>query len=69
MIVETQVVRFDSLPLDCGVILAPVEVAYETYRNLTHGASNAILLLHAFSAMRTRPVSVTTAEKPAGGTT
>ena len=34
MIVETQVVRFDSLPLDCGVILAPVDVAYETYGEL-----------------------------------
>jgi homoserine O-acetyltransferase len=49
MIVETQIVRFDSLPLDCGVILAPVDVAYETYGELNAAGSNAILLLHAFS--------------------
>ena len=49
MIVETQVVRFDSLPLDCGVILAPVDVAYETYGELNASRSNAILVLHAFS--------------------
>jgi homoserine O-acetyltransferase len=49
MIVETQVVRFDSLPLDCGVNLAPVEVAYETYGELNASRSNAILILHAFS--------------------
>ena len=49
MIVETQVVRFDSLPLDCGVILAPVDVAYETYGELNAARSNAILVLHAFS--------------------
>ena len=49
MIVETQVVRFDSLPLDCGVTLAPVDVAYETYGELNAAKSNAILMLHAFS--------------------
>ena len=49
MIVETQVVRFDSLPLDCGVTLAPVDVAYETYGELNSTRSNAILILHAFS--------------------
>ena len=49
MIVETQVVRFDSLLLDCGVTLAPVDVAYETYGELNSSRSNAILILHAFS--------------------
>jgi homoserine O-acetyltransferase len=49
MIVETQVVRFDSLPLDCGVNLAPVDVAYETYGELNASRTNAILILHAFS--------------------
>jgi homoserine O-acetyltransferase/O-succinyltransferase len=49
MIVETQVVRFDSLSLDCGVTLAPVDVAYETYGELNASATNAILIEHAFS--------------------
>ena len=49
MIVETQSARFDSLALDCGVMLTPVEVAYETYGALNASRSNAILVLHAFS--------------------
>jgi homoserine O-acetyltransferase len=49
MIVETQVARFDSLPLDCGVTLSPVDIAYETYGELNGSKSNAILILHAFS--------------------
>ncbi len=49
MIVETQVACFDSLPLDCGLTLSPVEVAYETYGELNSSRSNAILILHAFS--------------------
>lgn len=47
--VETQVVRFPSLLLDCGVTLVNVEVAFETYGTLNETCSNAILLLHAFS--------------------
>ncbi len=31
MITETQFVRFDSISLDSGATLAPVDVAYETY--------------------------------------
>jgi homoserine O-acetyltransferase len=46
---ETKIVRFDSLPLDCGVTLAPVDVAYETYGQLNQARSNAILIEHAFS--------------------
>src|SRR4051812_28844004 len=49
MIVETRSVRFESLPLDCGVTLAPVDVAYETYGELNETRSNAILVLHAFT--------------------
>ena len=49
MIVEAHTVRFDSLPLDNGALLAPVEVAYESYGRLNAGKSNAILVLHAFT--------------------
>jgi homoserine O-acetyltransferase len=49
MIVETQSVRFDSLQLDCGVTLTPVDVAYETYGELNESRSNAILVCHAFT--------------------
>src|SRR5579875_1792273 len=47
--VETQIVTFPSLTLDCGVTLLDVDVAYETYGTLNSTASNAILILHAFS--------------------
>src|ERR1043165_2763824 len=49
MIVEASSVRFDSLSLDNGAKLAPVEVAYETYGTLNASKTNAILVLHAFS--------------------
>jgi homoserine O-acetyltransferase len=49
VIVEAHTVRFDSLPLDNGATLAPVEVAYESYGQLNAEKSNAILVLHAFS--------------------
>ncbi|MBV9084945.1 MAG: homoserine O-acetyltransferase [Acidobacteriaceae bacterium] len=48
-IVETQVVTFPSLTLDCGVTLLNVDVAYETYGTLNADRTNAILVLHAFS--------------------
>jgi homoserine O-acetyltransferase len=47
--VSTQSVQFDSLPLDCGETLAPVDIAYETYGELNAARSNAILVQHAFS--------------------
>jgi homoserine O-acetyltransferase/O-succinyltransferase len=49
MIVEANIVRFDSISLDNGAALAPIEVAYETYGELNAAKSNAILVLHAFS--------------------
>lgn len=49
MIVEAHTVRFDSISLDNGATLAPVEVAYESYGELNARKSNAILVLHAFS--------------------
>ena len=49
MITEKQIVRFDSISLDGGTTLAPVDVAYETYGELNAAKSNAILVLHAFS--------------------
>src|SRR5436309_3836769 len=49
MVVETQTVRFESIALDNGATLTPVDVAYETYGELNAARSNAILVLHAFS--------------------
>jgi homoserine O-acetyltransferase len=49
MIVAASNVRFDSLSLDNGAILSPVEVAYETYGELNASKTNAVLVLHAFS--------------------
>ena len=49
MIVERKTARFDSIDLDCGETLAPVELAYESYGQLNSDRSNGILILHAFS--------------------
>ncbi len=49
MIVDRKIVRFDSLSLDCGVTLTPVDAAYECYGTLNSGKNNAILVCHAFS--------------------
>lgn len=49
MITQAAIATFDSLELDCGVTLAPVNVAYETYGELDAQKSNAILIEHAFS--------------------
>src|SRR5881275_3041631 len=49
MVVDTQCARFDSIALDSGATLSPVEVAYETYGSLNADGSNAILITHAFS--------------------
>jgi homoserine O-acetyltransferase len=47
--VETQIERFAALPLDCGSVLTPVDIAFETYGELNANRSNAILITHAFS--------------------
>ena len=49
MTVETQFARFDSVALDSGATLGPVDVAFETYGELNRQRTNAILALHAFS--------------------
>lgn len=49
MVVETKSVSFDSIALDSGATLSPVEIAYETYGDLDAGKSNAILITHAFT--------------------
>ena len=49
MIVESNSTRFDSLALDNGATLGPVDVAYETYGELNATRSNAILILHAWT--------------------
>lgn len=49
MVVETQCARFESIALDSGATLSPVEVAYETYGQPDSGRSNAILITHAFT--------------------
>ncbi len=49
MIVEANTRTFDSISLDSGATLSPIEVAYETYGQLNAAKSNAILVLHAFS--------------------
>ena len=49
MVVETKSVAFDSIALDSGATLSPVEIAYETYGALDAGKSNAILITHAFT--------------------
>lgn len=49
MSVSTSIRRFESLELDSGQTLEPVDVAYETYGELNSEGSNAILILHAFS--------------------
>ncbi len=49
MSVSKSIARFDSIELDCGQQLGPVDVAYETYGEPNANRSNAILVLHAFS--------------------
>ena len=48
-IVDTQTSSFEGLPLDCGITLRNVEVAFETYGTLNQERTNAILVVHAFS--------------------
>lgn len=39
----------DGFELDCGQVLSPVTLAYETYGELNASKSNAVLILHALS--------------------
>ena len=49
--VKAQSVSFkEPLPLESGAVLDAVTIAYETYGILNRAKSNAILILHAFSA-------------------
>ena len=49
-IVETQFLDLPSpVPLDCGLALHPVRVAYETYGTLSPARDNVILVCHALS--------------------
>lgn len=48
-IVETKVLSFDSLTLDNGETIVPLEIAYETYGELSPKKDNAILVCHALS--------------------
>ncbi|MDF3820521.1 homoserine O-acetyltransferase [Leptospira sp. 96542] len=47
--VETKVQIFGSLTLEGGETITPLEVAYETYGNLSPNRDNAILVCHALS--------------------
>ena len=38
-----------ELPLDCGRVLAPFEIAYQTYGTLNADKSNAVLVCHALT--------------------
>lgn len=48
-IVETKIQRFDSLTLESGETITPLEIAYETYGSLSPKKDNAILVCHALS--------------------
>ena len=53
MITDQQIVQFDSIALDCGVTLAPVDIAYESYGQLNAAKTNAISI--PFCPPKTRP--------------
>lgn len=48
-VVELQTVEIGALPLDSGLTLDPVTIAYETYGRLNERRDNVILVLHALS--------------------
>jgi len=46
---ETRTCTFESLELESGEVLSPVDVAYETYGALNANRNNVVLLCHALS--------------------
>ncbi len=58
-IVETKYFSFDGkIMLENGLDFGPFTVAYETYGKLNEDKSNAILVLHALSAMHMQQVII-----------
>ncbi|MBU4199628.1 MAG: hypothetical protein KKE37_01885 [Verrucomicrobia bacterium] len=50
MLVKTQCLPIEeALHLQCGAVLSPLTLAYETYGMLNENLSNAILICHALS--------------------
>jgi homoserine O-acetyltransferase len=49
LLAHTKVAKFESIALDAGAVLAPVEVAYQMYGELSAERTNAILICHAFT--------------------
>lgn len=49
LLAKTNIAYFESIALDAGAVLSPVEVAYQMYGELNADRSNAILICHAFT--------------------
>ena len=56
------------LPLDCGVELGPVTIAYRTYGALDAARANAILVCHALSGDQFAAGAIRSPAGRAGGT-